>query len=149
MPVIHQLLGQVYLQKGQHEQAIAEARRIIVLVPNSAFGYATLGTMLNFVGQPEEALQWVKQAMRLDPRSPIMYLWTLGQTYRLMGRYEEAITAQKKALSLYPNYLPSHIHLASIYGELGLEREAQAEATEILRISPRFSIEAIGKRLPY
>jgi adenylate cyclase len=66
-----------------------------------------------------------------------------------MGRYKEAITAQKKALTLFPNHLPSHVHLASIYGELGLEKEAQAEAAEILRISPNFTIESIRQRLPY
>jgi adenylate cyclase len=149
LPAVHLLLGGIYAQKGQHERALAEAERIVALVPNSALGYAQLGTMLNFVGRPEEALPRVKQAMRLDPRSPIIYLWTLGQTYRLMGRYEEAIAAQKKVLSLYPHYLPAHVHLASLYSELGLEKEARAEATEILRLSPGFSIEAIRQRLPY
>jgi tetratricopeptide (TPR) repeat protein len=106
--------------------------------------------MLNFVGQPEEALKWVEHAMRLDPRSPRpQYLWALGQTYRLMGRYEEAMTVQKKALSLWPNYLPSHVHLASIDSELGWESEAQAEAAEIVRLSPNFSLESIRQRLPY
>jgi TolB-like protein/class 3 adenylate cyclase len=148
--IAHLLLVSLYLLKGRHEQALAEARQIIALVPNWAIGYEALGRTLNFVGQPEEALTWVEQAMRLDPRSfRPQYLWTLGQTYRLMERYEEAITAQKKALDLFPNHLPSHVHLASIYSELGLEKETQAEAAEILRLSPGFSIKGISQRLPY
>ena len=78
-----------------------------------------LGATLNFVGRPEEAVGLIKQAMRLNPRSPVFYLWTLGQTYRLMGRYEEVIAAQKRALNRNPNHLPSYVHLAGMYGELG------------------------------
>jgi tetratricopeptide (TPR) repeat protein len=105
--------------------------------------------MLNFVGRPEEAVGWLEKAMRLDPHYPVLYLWTLGQAYRLMGRYKEAIAFQQRVLKVDPNYLPAHVHLASIYGELSLEKEAQAEVTEIFRLSPHFSMENIAQRLPY
>jgi adenylate cyclase len=148
-PLVHWLLAYVYVQKKQHEQAVAEAEQLIVLFPNSSWGYAALSLMLNFVGRPEEAIGWLEKALRLDPHYPVLYLWTLGQTYRLMGRYEEAIAVQKRVLDTDPNYLPAHVHLASIYSELSLEKEAQAEVTEILRLSPSFSMENITQRLPY
>jgi len=148
-PLVHWLLAYVYVQKRQHEQAVAEAERLIALFPNSAWGYAALSLMLNFVGRPEEAVGWLEKAMRLDPHYPVLYLWTLGQAYRLMGRYKEAIAFQQRVLKVDPNYLPAHVHLASIYGELSLEKEAQAEVTEIFRLSPHFSMENIAQRLPY
>jgi adenylate cyclase len=39
--------------------------------------------------------------------------------------------------------------LAAIYGELGREEEARAEAAEILRISPNYSLAVVRARIPY
>ena len=142
------VLGRVYLWKKQHDQAIAEAERAIALDPNDADGYAWLGETLNFAGRPEEAIGLIEKAMRLDPRYPPSYSYLLGRAYRLTGRYEEAIAAYKRALTRNPNLLPAHHDLAIIYSELGREEEARAEAAEILRISPNFSLEVLRQRIP-
>jgi len=58
----------------------------------------------------------------------------------LMGRCEEAMTAGKKTLARNPDFLGGHVLLAIVHSELGREREARAEAAEILWISPDFSL---------
>ena len=40
--------------------------------------------------------------MRLNPKDPPIYLNNLGYTYFLLRRYDEAIGALKKSLSLNP-----------------------------------------------
>src|SRR5712692_8171527 len=45
---------------------------------------------------------------------PPFYLFILGHSYYLMGRYEEAIAAYKKALTRNSNFLPAHAFLATI-----------------------------------
>jgi tetratricopeptide (TPR) repeat protein len=142
-------LGQASLWKKQHDQAIAEAERAVALDPNDADGYARLGSVLNFAGRPEEAIGVIEKAMRLNPHYPPLYVFILGHSYHLMGRYEEAIAAYKKALTRNPDFLPVHINLAVVYSGLGREKEARAEAAEILRISPNFSLEVYRQRLPY
>ena len=87
--------------------------------------------------------------MRLSPYYPPLYVFVLGHSYYLMGRYEEAIAAYKKALTRNSNYSPAHQFLAAIYSELGREKEARAEAVEVLKISPNFSLEVLRQRLPY
>ena len=67
----------------------------------------------------------------------------------MTGRYEEAITALKRALNRNPNFWPAHIYLAASYIEIGQVDKARAEAAEILRMNPNFSLEAGGQRLPY
>jgi adenylate cyclase len=67
----------------------------------------------------------------------------------LLGRYEEALTALKGALAVNRNHLGAHLDLAATYSELGREEEARAEATEVLRLSPNFSLEVYRQRLPY
>ncbi len=153
LPDAHIALGQLYLRRDrQHERAIAEGEKAIALDPNYAPAYEALAEMLNFAGRPEEALGMTEKAMRLDPHyQPIYvhYVHILGWTYRLMGRYEEAIPALKKALTLNPDFWPSHLNLALIYNELGREEEARAEAVEVLRINPNYSLEVWKQSTPY
>ena len=146
----HILSGRLYLWKKQHEQAVAEAERAIALAPNFAEGYAELGFILNWAGRPEEAIGLVEKAQRLDSRNPSFYYpLTLGQSYRLTGRYEEAIAAYQRTLQLNPNLPGPHAFLAVIYNELGREKEARAEVAEVLRLSPYFSLEVVRERFPF
>ncbi len=145
----HQVLGQVYFYKKQHEQAIAELERAIASDPNYADGYANLGIILAYAGRPEEGIGWVEKAMRLNPRPPIWYSSYLATAYRLAGRTEEAITTFKGVTTRTPQYLPPHIHLAAIYSELGREEEARAEVAEILTLNPNFSLEGVKQRWPF
>ena len=78
--------------------------------------------------------------MRLNLRYPAIYLFNLGCTYWLRRRCEEAMTAGKKTLARNSDFPGGHVLLAIVYSELGREKEARAEAAEILRISPDFSL---------
>jgi tetratricopeptide (TPR) repeat protein len=147
-PSAHMLLGWTSLFRKQHEQAIAEMERAIALDPNLALAYARLGFILNFVGRPQEALGFIEQSLRLDPTYPFFALTALGQAYRLLGRYEEAITAFKRALSLNPNFWPARVQLTICYSELGQEKEARAQAAEVLRVSPNFLLEVLRQQSP-
>ena len=149
LPLAHTMLGVFYLWQKQHEQAIAEGERAITLGPNYAEGYAWLGAIFNFAGRPEEAIGLIEKALRLNPHDPFFYLSILGYAYRLMGRHEEAIATLKRVLSYNPNFIPARAHLLAAYSELGQEAEARAEAAEILRLSPNFSLEGMTKRLPF
>jgi adenylate cyclase len=66
-----------------------------------------------------------------------------------LGRYEEAIASYKKAISIEPTFLMAHASLAATYTLDGREREARAEAEEVLRIDPKFSLERYTKMLPF
>jgi adenylate cyclase len=146
----HIISGVVYLWQKQHAQAIAEGERAIALAPNSAEGYAWLANILNFAGKPEEAQGLAEQAMRLNPQYPgPWHLFEIGHAAYLMGRYEEASVALKRALTRDPEFWPAHLHLAVSLSESGQEEEAWVEATEVLRLSPKFSLEAMRQALPY
>ncbi|MBI3757845.1 MAG: tetratricopeptide repeat protein [Deltaproteobacteria bacterium] len=141
LPAAHEVLSYAYLYKRQHEQAITAAKRAITLSPNEAEGPVSLGVILNFMGRPQETIELIEQAMRLNPRYPVRYLALLGMAYRLAGRYEEAIATLQSATIRNPNLLPPHGHLLVSFSELGRDAEARAELAEILRISPKFSLE--------
>ncbi len=147
LPLAHARLAWIYLWRRQHEQAIAEVKRAIFLDPNFAEGYARLGIILTYAGRPGEGIDLVKKAMRLDPHYPPLYLFYLGHAHYLVGQYEEAIAVLKRSFTRNPDQLPSHLDLAVIYCELGRKEEARAEVAEVLRISPRASLEGQRERM--
>jgi tetratricopeptide (TPR) repeat protein len=121
--------------------------RAIPLDPNLAEGYAGLAETLSRMGRAEGALEAAAQALRLKPFAADRHLDSIGATYDLAGRPEEAIAPLTQYLSRYPNILGAHLTLAAVYSDLGKE-EAQAETAEVLRLNPQFSLEVHKQRVP-
>ena len=144
----HAMLGRLYLYPRQFEKAVAEAERSIELAPNSAFNNWFLSATLSRSGRPAESIRFAEKAARLDPRNRDVYAFDIGIAYVVMGRYEEAIPFYNTNLMHYPNDLWAHYGLVIAYSELNRETEAQAQAAEILRISPHFSVEVAKARSP-
>jgi adenylate cyclase len=138
-PFPHTVLGNIYLFKRQYAEALTEAQRAIALGPNDASGYEWLAWIMNNTRRRAEAIDLAEKAMRLDPHNHDRYLYIEGWSYTQMGRYEEAVPILKRYLASYP--LPWQFLLVVDYIELGREPQARAEAAEILRISPNFSVE--------
>ena len=143
------VLSYIHRQKRQYEKSIAEIERVIELNPNSADAYSHLAGRLYAVGRGEEAVASAKKAIRLNPIAPWPYHYWLGMGHWVLGQYEEAIEAYKKALHRRPTSLFGHIVLTTSYSLLGREEEACAEAAEVLRLNPKFSVEKYAKRLPF
>jgi len=141
----YSLLGNIYLLMRWYDEAIAEAERAVALRPNGADHHVWLAMVLTSAGRPEEALGLIKKALRLNPLPPNWYFLALGDAQRMLGQYEEAIDAYKKALDRSPDFLLVRIGLAASYSASGRGEEARAAAGEVLRIEPAFSVEAFGK----
>jgi tetratricopeptide (TPR) repeat protein len=122
------------------KQAFALAQKAVALDESLPSAHQLLGQVYLFHSQHQ-------QAMRLNPQSPANYSLGLGQGYRVLGRYEEAIAAFKKALGRNSNLPAAYAGLVATYSELGREEEAQATAAELLRINPNFSLELWVQRI--
>jgi TolB-like protein/Flp pilus assembly protein TadD len=146
--VAHEALGWVSLYQEQYEQALAEMERTVALDPNEAENYAGLAEVLSRVGRADEALRAAEQALRLKPLVVDLHLDTVGIAYALAGRYAEALAPLQQFLARYPDILGAHLTLAAVYSELGKEAEARAEAAEVLRLNPTFSLELHKQRAP-
>jgi adenylate cyclase len=142
----YSLLGFLYSMTEQHDKAVATAEHGVALNPNSADAHMLLGHTLRFAGRHEEAIPEYKIAIRLNPIPPNNYLFGLGMSYAYKGQYEEAITWGKKAVLQKPNSFLAHLMLTAIYSFSGRDDEARLEAAEVLRISPKFSVEKFKKK---
>jgi adenylate cyclase len=100
-----------------------------------------------FLGKPDEAIGWLKQAKLLDPYFDANSYWdTLGCVHFLARRYEEAIAAfsRSSTMSFWAQaYLAACSALDDRIGH------AQEFAAEVLRLVPDFSLNRLAEKEPY
>ncbi|MBI4767426.1 MAG: tetratricopeptide repeat protein [Deltaproteobacteria bacterium] len=144
----HGLLSMIYGQRGEHDKAIAEGERAVALDPNGAIAHGYYASSLSEAGRWKEAITVYQKAIRLNPIGSSMEFVGLGFTYGRTGQVEEAVSAYKQALLRSPDNLLAHLQLAFTYILMGREKEARAEAAEVIRINPKFSLDYYAKALP-
>ena len=146
----HAALSFLYVALREYEKGLLEAEKAVSLEPNSAWAHHALGSALMFAGRHGEALPILKKSLRLSPIAVnCNVLVFLGNAYRDLGQYEEALATLKKSLQLCgSDHLVGHLALSITYMLIGLEKEARAEASEVMRIDPNFSVERYMKSVP-
>jgi adenylate cyclase len=145
----YSVLSWLYATQREYEKAIAASERAIALNPNSAESYMRLGLVLSYAGRAEEGIPYMQNALRLNPFPSPNYFLDSANIYRESGHYEKAVEAAKRALQAEPNSPLPYVTLAISYIRLEQVEEARAAAAEILRISPKFSLDRFAKVAPY
>jgi adenylate cyclase len=141
-------MGQIHMLKGDYDEAIIWGERAVSTYPNADNAHVFLAWFLMMGDRPEEAVPLLKQAIRRNPIPPGWYFVILGSTYRMIGRFGEAISELKKAVAYSPDDMIAHVGLVAAYAEAGRLEEASVEAAEVMRIQSTFSIESHVKVLP-
>jgi adenylate cyclase len=145
----HGLLCALYIRKREYDKAIAEGERAVALNPGGTSVLLNYARSLTVAGRPEEGIPLFQKAIRLNPFGPHQLYREFGHALRYAGRFEEAVSAYKKAIQLAPDNIYPHIFLAATYIQMHREKEALAEAAEVLRIDPKFSVDNLAKVLSY
>ena len=107
----------------------AELQHALQLDPNSAPAHFFLSLLPLFRGELKEGLQFVLDAEKLDPVSPIIsYVATAA--YLANNRIDDAVIEGQRTLQLDPNYFYLDSVLAAAYREKGNFPEAIALYTK-------------------
>jgi TolB-like protein/Tfp pilus assembly protein PilF len=110
--------GWLYYWEGQNNKAIEEALKSLELVPDFPIGLYVLGSAYAATGMYEEAITVHQKVYEISPA----YKWSLGHTYALAGRTDEAHEVAAE-LESQPNVWDT-FGLAEIYTALGEKDEA-------------------------
>jgi adenylate cyclase len=145
----HCLLAQIALWEKDHDRAIAEGERAVAIAPNDPSGYETLAEVLAWAGRPEDSIRSIRQAMRLNPHYPFVYLWALGHASYVARRNRDAVDALTKVVQRNPDFVPAHAYLGVLFTEMGRAKEAEAAWNRARRLSPDASLANLRQRLPY
>jgi adenylate cyclase len=145
LPHAHKMLSIIYLGRREYDKAIAEGKRAVALDPSGSGAYFAYASALLTACRPEEAIPLFQKAIRLNPNANAFTFINFGHALRNAGRFEEAVPAYKKGIQRAPDNIIAHIGLGATYSLMGREKEARAEAQEILRINPMFSLDHLYK----
>ena len=116
---------------------------------NSMLQFGLIPTMqmrLHGWVKPQEALRACAEALRLNPRPPGWYFWTMGVAQIAAGQYEEAVAT----LSREETYgTGSREHLTAALALAGRVPEAREEARLFLAGNPDWRIGELTANMPF
>ncbi len=137
-------LGNVFLDRGQLDQALSYLQRALAIRSASkdqhynlslAIIHDTMGNVLARIGRVDEALEHFRQAVDLRPDFPDAH-YNLGVVLFRKGDIDGAIAQWRMTLSLHPNDPGTNTSLANALVQKGLFREAVAHYQVALQSEP-------------
>ena len=136
---VHRILAALNLTRDDHDKAAYHQQRALALNPNYDLVVVQQGELLTWLGRPEEGIDWIKKAMRLNPHHPERFWNHLGRACFCAEQYAEAAEAFARITR------PDHTHhafLAATFAQMGNAVAAAAHAAEVLKREPQFSVAA-------
>ena len=146
-PRTRALFGMLALAEGQHDAAIRIGREAVALNASDTDTRALLAYTYTYCGEPEAAIDWVRQAIRNRPYPPNWYHWILSRAYRLVGKAKEA--TQELLASDAGTTDASLVELILCHAELNRPHDARLAAQQLLALSPEFSVNRFALLAPY
>ena len=143
---VHRILAAVNLACDDHEKAQFHQARALGLNPNNDLILVQNGELLTWLGRPQEGLEWILKAMRVNPYHPERFSHHLGRAYHAARKYPEAIEALCRIAR--PDH-GQHALLAASLAELGDSTAAAAHAQEVLKQAPDFTVQRHLRTLHY
>ncbi len=135
---VHRVLAAVNLAHDEHEKAQYHQERALGLNPNNDLILVQQGELLTWLGRPEDGIEWIRKAMRVNPYHPERFWNHLGRAHYTARQYSEAVAALSRVTR--PDYT-HHALLAAALAQLGDKTAAVAHAQEVLREESAFAIE--------
>lgn len=115
----------------------------LAVTHNNAVAQCNLGEALSVEGKPQEALMHLDEALKLQPRSPLV-LNDKGEILYDQGENEAAASEFKAALALRPDFAPAHENLGKVLLALGKPEEAETQFRTAVKYDPVSSVNHVN-----
>jgi adenylate cyclase len=138
-------LGGAYALKGSFlsisdlvRKGVEMERRAIALDPNLADAHSWLGGALLTLGEVDEAITTIKEAIRLEPENGQAHQ-ALGRAYWVgKGDFASAIPPFRRAIELNPEAGYSYLQLALLLAWVGQYAEAEAVSRRAVELQDQY-----------
>ncbi|MEO8669038.1 MAG: hypothetical protein ABI399_11015, partial [Bauldia sp.] len=146
----HLAAGYVYVFSRRFGPAVEELNEALQRNPNFAFARMFLGCAYGYAGLAEEGLAQLDIATRLSPRdhTQAAALSIEGLCHFVASRYAEAVTAERRAIQIRPNFGTAWRTLTAAAGLAGDVELARQGLLECKRLQPEVSLDWIEKYHP-
>jgi adenylate cyclase len=142
-------LALVHLARREYEQAMAQATEGVTARPSCNGAYAIKSSVLNYLGRPQEAIEFAQYAVRLTPVYPAEFPAVLATAYHDSGRHAEAVAAARASLQLRADDIDPLLILAASYAALGDLDQARQAAARVRDLDPAFDLDDYAATQPY
>ena len=145
------LAGHVRGFLGKHpEEASALHERAIALNPNLALAWCFSGLSHFYMGQHQDALRRINQAIRLSPSDPHVFFFDMALIlpHLMCGDYASAVEAGRRAIELNPLFSSAYKGYLAALGLMDRPREAGKVLGRLMELEPGFSVQEAVVRSP-
>jgi TolB-like protein len=130
------VLGYLLAYEGRWEDSQNEFESALALDMNNAEAWVMMSDLSVLRGRPQDALEQIRKAFRLNPQPPGRYYWLLGNAQYAARDYERAAETLRKDATYRTG---SRRVLAASLAQLGRLDEARREAELFMISNPHFT----------
>jgi adenylate cyclase len=133
----HRIMCRIALMQGQYAKSEHHLELALTLNPNDPRLAAQRGINLTFLGDPEAAIPWIEQAIRLDPFSAHRYYLDMVRALFMAGRPAEAIAVLERNAHKHWEH---DLWLAACHAAAGNDSAAREAGQQVMAQRPGFTI---------
>jgi tetratricopeptide (TPR) repeat protein len=123
-------------------EIISEAEASLRADPSFASAYLPMAVAEGLLGNQEQAMSDLKQAMRISPSDSSIGVWymEMGRQLMYLRRYDEAIQEGLKAVDSGYRTVLAYTALAAFYASADKMPEAKSALAQAVNLNPRLSV---------
>ncbi len=125
--------ARLYQARGELQESARLCQRAIQVDPKNLPSRLLLISLYEQMNQSANAIRVCEETVAADPENPDL-VWRLGVLNAAAGRFDAAVSALKKVISLAPNTARAYAGLAEVYLE---SRQQPAESLRLAREAVR------------
>ena len=141
LAVAHYAQAFIHRANGEHEDARDAFQRSLKYNPGSVRARAQLAAELMYLGQFDDALLEIEQAIDDGSDSPAigMFNWIKGRALFFLGRYEDALPALQDSVERWQDLWYNRLYLISAQAHLNNIAGAQSALDEFRDKFPEYA----------
>jgi len=146
------VFGLSLARQRRSEEAVKHLSKSIDLNPNFALGHAGLGYAFACGGQPRRGLEFLEQALVLNPLDPFLAVYAPVVRYMAhfaLEQYGETITVCRSMAARHPYHAGARRLMTVSLGMLGKIDEARDALAQTLKLQPDLSIDHVENNTVY
>ena len=129
------LLGSLFLQTRNFQDAIKFLNKSIIIRPKHANTYQNLGYAFVELGEYEKAKELFYKAIEIEPKHGDAY-FNLANTYKQMRNFKKAKEFYEKTIKIQPNNPSAHNNYGNICKQLGEFSKAITSYNKAIELKP-------------
>ena len=140
-PELYMVIGTYALNHGDLAGARRAMETRLSLNPKNPWCYLTLAYIFCQEGEPRRAIDLLTQAIELDPRNTLEFIFlVMGSAHLMLGDNDAAIEWLLKCSERNPSFVRTYPLLAMAFANKGEDAKARAAAAEVRRLDPELKL---------